>query len=304
MTKAWQIYYNAVLGAIGGLLGWLIIGQIPTGDWDVHLANAVSGLVIGLFIGGSIGAVEGLFVKRSVGRTLLGVLGGAFAGALSGALGLLLGGLAFVLLGELLGDASLSLGSLNINLGLLLARMLGWMALGLFLGLGQGILSLRIKRASFSLLGGTIAGLVGGAVYEVLTQLFIQQSGEIQVFLSAVALVLIGVALGGIIAATVELAKDARTIVLTGRRANTEVSIIGKATLGSSDACDIYIPDEGVEKQHGILEKRGDSFVLINNGHSQPISAGGKVIPPGGSQRLDDGMIITVGAVQLKFRVK
>ena len=304
MTKPWQIYYNAVLGASGGLLGWLVVGQIPTADWNVHLANGISGLGVGLFIGGSIGAVEGLFVKRSVSRTLLGVLGGAFAGAISGALGLLLGGLAFVILGELLGEASLPLGGVDLNLGLLLARMLGWMALGLFLGLGQGILSLRLKRASFSLLGGTIAGLVGGAFYEVLTQLFIRQSGQVQLLLSALALALIGAALGGIIAATVELAKDARIIVLSGRRANTEVTVIGKATLGSSDACDVYIPDEGVEKQHAMVEKRGGGFVLVNQSRSQPILVGGIQVAPGASQPVNDGIIITVGAAQLKFRAR
>ena len=38
MSKTMQVYYSAVLGALGGLLGWWIMGGIPTGAWNVWLA--------------------------------------------------------------------------------------------------------------------------------------------------------------------------------------------------------------------------------------------------------------------------
>ena len=47
------------------------------------------------------------------------------------------------------------------------------MALGLLLGLGQGAMTRNYKRAIYGLVGGTLAGLVGGAVYEIVTQLYL-----------------------------------------------------------------------------------------------------------------------------------
>jgi hypothetical protein len=304
MTKIWQIYFNTMLGAIGGLIGWLIVGLIPTGEWNVHLANAVSGLGVGMFIGGSIGAMEGIFIKRSILRTFLGVLGGTIAGAISGLLGLLLGGIAFVLIGGLnipiLTDPLFG----RFTLGGFIGRIIGWISLGLFLGLGQGILSLKVKRASYSLLGGTVAGLLGGLIYEVLTQVFLSNSGDAQVILSAVGIVLIGSCLGGIIAATVELAKDGMVIVLTGRRANTEVSVIGKAIIGSSDACDVYVPDEGVYKQHALIQKSGSGFTIENISPDKPFQVGQKPVNPGENTSLTDGALIFLGAAQLKFKMR
>lgn len=299
MSKIWQIYYNTILGAIGGLMGWLVVGLIPTAGWNfrvgefnmgVHVANMVIGFGVGLFIGGFIGAVEGIFVKRSVWRTVLGVVGGSIMGGISGLLGLTLGGLTFIFLK-----------------GGLIPRMLGWMALGLFLGVGQGLLSLRFKRASYGLIGGTVAGLVGGALYEILTWGAIQVFGDAQnaqMIVSAIAVALIGASLGSILAATVELAKDGLVLVLAGKRANTEVSVLGKVTLGSSDACDVYLPDEGVEKQQAIIRKAGSGFIIENTGKAQTFSVGQKPVPPGGNTPLANGSLIFMGAAQLRFKAR
>ena len=51
MSKAWQIYYSAIFGAIGGLLAWFVVGALPTGAWNIHLANLFVGAEVGLFIG-------------------------------------------------------------------------------------------------------------------------------------------------------------------------------------------------------------------------------------------------------------
>lgn len=244
MTKAWQVYYNSVFGAIGALIAWLVLGQIDTMTWNVHLGNVFVGAGIGLFIGGSLGVVDGLFVKRSVAKTLLGVLGGALAGMVSGLVGLFLGGVVFDLIE-----------------GGLIARILGWMTFGAFLGLGQGLVNWHWKRAVYGFIGGTVAGLVGGALYELFTQAFLQQSDQAQVFLSAVGLVLIGISLGFIIPLSVTIigglmAQRGLVVYLNGPRKGTEIELIGRATIGSSDACDVYVPDRSVEKQQAQIEKK------------------------------------------------
>ena len=51
MSKSLQIYYNAVFGAIGGLLGWLLVGSVSTGSWNILVAYAFVGAGVGLAIG-------------------------------------------------------------------------------------------------------------------------------------------------------------------------------------------------------------------------------------------------------------
>ncbi len=292
MSKSWQIYYNTVFGAIGGLVGWLLVGQVPTSTWNVHVANMFIGAGVGLFIGGALGMVDGMLVKRSFLRTMTGLIGGGVAGLLSGMVGLLLGGVAFLLIQ-----------------GGLVARMIGWMALGLFLGLGQGVISLKFKRATYGLVGGALAGLVGGALYEIFTQTFLQQSGQAQVFLSALGLVLIGMSLGSIIPLTIGVLGDVLAVrgvvvVLNGRRANMEVEVIGSAKLGSSDACDVYVPDEQVDREQGLIRKGQSGFELMNIGRGSTIYVNQKPLPLGQMILLRNDDQLQVGTTLLKFRAK
>ena len=43
MSKPMQVYYSAMLGALGGLLGWWSVGAVPTGAWNVWLAYPLVG---------------------------------------------------------------------------------------------------------------------------------------------------------------------------------------------------------------------------------------------------------------------
>ncbi|MBN2548151.1 MAG: FHA domain-containing protein [Anaerolineales bacterium] len=291
MTKAWQVYYNAVFGAIGALIAWLLVGAIKTTSWNIHLANMFMGAGVGLFIGASLGLVDGLLVKRSIAPTVIGVLGGAAVGMFSGLVGLLLGGLGFVLIQ-----------------GGLIARMLGWMALGAFLGLGQGLLGLQLKRALYGLAGGAVAGLIGGILYEILTQVFINQSEQVQLFLSAVGLVLIGVSLGVILPLSVSIIGgllEQRSLVVyqSGPRSGTEVELIGSADLGSSDACQVYIQDRSVEKKQALIERAPKGFEIRNVGAQQTFWVNQRPVPPAVSVNLEQGAIIQMGDIRLRFQV-
>jgi hypothetical protein len=303
MTKTWQFYYNAIFGALGCLAAWLVLGQIDVTAWNVHLANAFIGAGIGFFVGGALGTVEGLVVKRSWVRTLLGVLGGVIAGVLSGSLGLLLGGLVFVWIE-----------------GGLIARMLGWMALGVFLGLGQGLVSLQVRRAIYGLLGGALAGIVGGALFELFTQAFLQQSEAVQMFLSAAGLVLMGSSLGIIIPLSISVIgglMDQRSLVvyLNGPRIGTEIELIGSADLGSSDACQVYVPDPNMEKKQALIDRLANPpkavkgspdsvpFEIRNIGARQTFWVDQVPVLPGNSVPLHNGSQIVMGDVQMRFQV-
>ena len=47
MNRLMQIYYNAVFGASGGLIGWFIVGLFPTGDWNILIAYTFVGAGVG-----------------------------------------------------------------------------------------------------------------------------------------------------------------------------------------------------------------------------------------------------------------
>src|SRR5262245_43351472 len=85
MARLTQIYYNAVFGALGGLLGWMLFGIFtPSGttfDWHTALAG---GAIIGLMIGYFVVSVDALvdramvrFVRYAAYGILLGSIGGA-----------------------------------------------------------------------------------------------------------------------------------------------------------------------------------------------------------------------------------
>jgi hypothetical protein len=293
MTRNWQIYYNAIFGAIGGLLGWLIVGRFNTGEWNITLAYIFVGAGIGLTIGAMVGAVEGVIIKQSANRAVLGAAMGGGAGLVSGIIGLLIGEVAFLALG-----------------GGFLGRALGWTALGLFLGVGEGLVSRQLKRASYGAIGGTIAGLLGGIIYEAMTQLFLTRSETAQMIVGALGLIVIGACLGGIIPLSVDLiarVADGRGLlkVLSGRRANLEISIIDVATLGSYDGCDVYLPgDRAIEGKQAQIGKGPQGYTIKNIGQRTPIYLNGSPLAPNANQPLPAGADIQIGETRLRFVVE
>jgi hypothetical protein len=157
------------------------------------------------------------------------------------------------------------------------------------------------------LIGGTLAGLVGGALYEIFTQAFLADSGEAQVFLSALGLILIGFSLGSIIPLSV--AMISRVVgdhglvkVLNGRRAGMEISFVGSATLGASDSCDVFVP-EAQEKRQAQITKGKSQFEIANIGTMQAFTVNGLPVAPGSAIPLPDQATLLIGDTQLMFKV-
>ena len=201
------------------------------------------------------------------------------------------------------------------------ARALGFMLLGLCLGLGEGLAGRadiqsgaggsRIqtgKRISYSLVGGTLAGLVGGLLYEGLTQVFLRDSDAAQVVLGGLGLILIGACLGGIIPLSVEaiarVAGRGSLVVLDGRRKGLEESVVDAVTLGSYDGCNIYLPgDAGIDGKHATVYKGKDGFFVRNiSKKGFPIQVDGVQLLPGmADQRLQSGGLIVLGQTRVQF---
>jgi hypothetical protein len=286
MSKARQIYYNAVFGAIGGLLGWLVVGSVNTGGWNIWLAYAFVGAGVGLFIGGMVGAVEGIVIKQSAPRATLGALAGGAAGLISGLMGLLLGEAGFLLLG-----------------GGLAGRSLGWLLLGAFLGIGEGVVSRSMRRLSYGGIGGTLAGAVGGIIYEGMTQAFLQRSDTVQMLVGALGLILIGVCLGSIIPLTIFVAAARGTLLVrSGKREGMEVAIVDAVTLGSYDGCAVYLPgDPAIEKKHARMYRKGGQFFIEDLGSRSGTFVGSAQVSPGSAMEIKKGAKVRLGGTVVEL---
>lgn len=286
MSKALQIYYNAVFGAIGGLLGWLLVGSVSTGSWAILVAYAFVGAGVGLAIGALTGMVEGAVVKRSARRALIGALLGAAAGLVSGVLGLLIGEEVFLLIG-----------------GGIIGRALGWLLLGLFLGIGEGVGSRSRKRMSYGALGGTLAGALGGLLYEGMTQAFLNRGDTVQMIVGAIGLMLIGASLGAIIPLTIGIVGGKGTLrVRHGKRAGLELTIVDAVTIGSYDGCQLYLPgDPAVAPKHARIYRKGSQFFLEDLSSADGTLVDGARVARGVTVEIKRGATIQVGATVIEL---
>ncbi len=285
MGKLLQRYYTAVLGALGGLLGWWVMGSLPTQGWEVWLAYPLIGAGLGLFIGGCVAATDGALIKRSAGRGLRDGLLGGLGGAAAGLAGLLLAELLFLAIG-----------------GGFLGRTVGWMLLGGFIGLSDLLVSRQLRRALYGGLGGLAGGFLGGLLYEGLTQLFRSQSDQAQIVIGGVGLMLLGACIGWLIPLARQVLSRAELRVLSGDQAGLVREVTDAATLGSYDGCDLYLPDPAMAWRHATVRRSGGGFTLeVLPQASAPATVDARPVAPGQSIALSGGEHIRVGETVIEF---
>src|SRR5262245_24981639 len=154
-----RLYFNAVFGALGGLLGWMLFGVFgdknPSGekvflflsyeDLNSLLGGAIVGGVIGFFVV-SVEAIRDKALVKFCRLATYGVLLGAVGGAL----------------GMLIGDyVNYGLVALADNIFMrVLARGIGWSLLGVAIGMSEGIAAKSLGKFSYGTLGGFLGGFV------------------------------------------------------------------------------------------------------------------------------------------------
>jgi hypothetical protein len=285
MSKKMQVYYSAVLGALGGLLGWWVVGSVATGAWSVWLAYPLVGAGLGLWIGGCVAATDGAVIKRSARPALRDGLRGALAGAVAGLVGLLLAELSFLAVGA--GFAG---------------RALGWMLLGGFIGLAEPLLARQPNRARYGALGGLAGGLLGGLLYEGLTRMYLAQSDRAQIVVGGVGLVLLGACIGALIPLARQVLARGELRVLNGEQAGLVREVTDTATLGRYDGCDVYLPDPAVAWRHALIRRTDQGFavqVLSEAEHGATVNE--RRLGPGESAPLRGGERIWLGETALEF---
>lgn len=246
MSRSMRTYFYAVLGAIGGLIGWQVSDQLGLSFINnLYLSEVLVGALVGLIIGLFIGLTEGLLTQNFV-QALKSGLFCALLGAVAGGIGLPLGEFLFQAVGA----------------GLL-GRALGWAIFGLLLGLAEGIVGK--SQVWKGMLGGLIGGALGGVLLEsVRNWLADPLTGK------AAGLVLLGASVGAFISLIVTLLARAWLEVTSGKLKGTEF-ILDKfmraggpaVAIGSSPLkSEIVLPDPDIAPQHAMLTGDGTQFSL------------------------------------------
>src|SRR5262245_12553864 len=309
-----RIYFNAVFGALGGLLGWMLFGVfgeknasfepallfLSYHDLNMILGGALIGGIIGYFVV-SVEAIRDLSLVKFARLATYG----AGLGLIGGALGMLLGDkVNYWIVGatrQLSGDTGLSGGTLLLTM---LGRGLGWSLLGMAIGMSEGFAARSLGKFSYGTLGGAIGGFVGGALFQLFYAEAIRAGGT-DYFWSAMGLVILGACIGSLSALVQAAFQPASVRVLRGWQEGREYPLEKPANLlGRAEHADIALfRDMKIEKQHAYIRRANEQYVLVNNGapaeqtrvNEQPVAS---------SIVLHDGDRIQLGNVVMRFQLR
>ena len=246
MNRRMRTYYYALLGAIGGLVGWQVSDLLGLSfASNLYLSEALVGALIGLSVGLFIGLTEGALTRNPVHALKSGVFSGLL-GLGAGAIGLPLSEFLFQ----------------SVGAGVI-GRALGWGVFGLLIGLAEGMVGRT--QAWKGMLGGFIGGALGGILLEsVHNWLQDPLTGK------AAGLVLLGACVGAFISLIAVLLSRAWLEVRSGKLKGTEFMLdkfmskgFPSIAIGSSPLkSEIVLPDPDIAPQHAMLSGDGMAFNL------------------------------------------
>lgn len=246
MNRRMRTYYYALLGAIGGLVGWQVSDLLGLSfASNLYLSEALVGALIGLSVGLFIGLTEGALTRNPIHALKSGLFSGLL-GLAAGAIGLPLSEFLFQ----------------SVGAGIV-GRALGWGVFGLLIGLAEGMVGRT--QAWKGMLGGFIGGAFGGILLEsVHNWLQDPLTGK------AAGLVLLGACVGAFISLIAVLLSRAWLEVKSGKLKGTEFMLdkfmnkgFPSIAIGSSPLkSEIVLPDPDIAPQHAMLSGDGMSFNL------------------------------------------
>jgi hypothetical protein len=304
MALVSRLYFNAVFGALGGLLGWMLFGVfgernpgsqtalllLSYEDLNLLLGGAIIGGVIGYFVV-SVEALRDLSLVRFARLASYGVL----LGALGGAAGMLVGDKVNYAFIGVMGD------SLAVRL---LARGLGWSLLGMAVGMSEGFAARSLGKFSYGTLGGAIGGFIGGVLFEWFNSEARLQLGT-DYLSQALGLVILGACIGSLSALVQAAFQPASVRVLRGWQEGREYPLDKPASLlGREEHADIALfRDMKVEKRHAYIRRVQERYTLVNNGApAEQTRVNDQSVTQ--SVELADGDRIQLGNVVLRFQLR
>jgi hypothetical protein len=299
-----RIYFNAVFGGLGGLIGWMLFGIL--GDRAAPADRVIAELALGgALVGGSIGyllAGSDALRDRSALRFFRTGAAGLLLGAAGGSLGMVLGDLVHHRLIEWRGTGRA--GDAMTLAGAMLARGVGWIWLGVAVGLAEGIAARSLGKSSYGAIGGALGGFIGGAIFGLAAEAARGRETQGPLW-GALGLVILGAMIGSLSAFVQAAFEPASVRVLRGWQEGREYPLARSDNLmGRDEHADVALfRDMRIEKRHAAIRREGPRFVLEN----RDASAGQTRLngePLAGACDLRDGDRIELGGVLLQFQLR
>jgi MFS family permease len=307
MSLLVRIYFNAVFGALGGLIGWMlfgVFGERTTSDFGQWLlGGGLIGGCIGYFVV-SVDAVRDASLVRFA--RLAGY--GLVLGAAGGALGMCVGeSVNIFIIRRVIGPPGDGFSGAHLA-GFMLGRGLGWLFLGIAIGISEGIAARSLGRMSYSTIGGAVGGFVGGALFGLFYYVLViraDQASSGGYLWAALGLVILGACIGSLSALVQAVLQPASLKVLRGWQEGREYPVVKPETLlGREEHADIALfRDMKVEKRHALIRRIHNRFLLVNNS-SPPEQTRINDQPVTKDKELHDGDRVQLGSIVLRFQMK
>jgi hypothetical protein len=191
------------------------------------------------------------------------------------------------------------------GIGEVISRGLGWMLLGVAVGISEGIAARSMAKLSYGTIGGTVGGFIGGILFGIIKVADKSSPGMSHVWGGAVGLVILGACIGAFSALVQGVFQPACVKVLRGWQEGREYPIVkAENILGRDEASDIPLfRDMRVEKQHAVIQRDGKRFVFQNH-RSPPEMTRVNDQPVSAACNLNDGDRIQLGGIVLRFQMR
>jgi hypothetical protein len=303
------LYYMSLVGGMAGLFSWVLTALVSAAFVNAPVAW-VSDLVAAIILGGLIGGLTVGFSDHWSGNrvTLRWVISGILVGIAAGSIA----GLIQIPITNNLSEASP-----------LLTRLIAWMLVGSFIGIGLGLRWVQVNRArvAHAFVGGLIGGALGGII-------FVGLGSSVPDLSQALGFISVGVGICfGVTLAPILLRDGILQFVSSGdataqnkyglKHKEWEIQRGDSYVIGSEwqdltgsryrPDIDIFIPDATIAARHAILfEKDGRFYMARHPDCSDQASLArfqlrvrGKTVVQ--SQELSDSDDIRLGRTNLKF---
>ncbi len=286
------VYYSAMISAWAAFLGWGV-SEIARPLTDVDRATTSKTVVVLLEFLGI--ALTSATIGGAIGVGL-NVLGGMANGrwrllarrALPGLLGGSLGGIA----GGMVGGVMFYYG---------LSRAIGWMVLGLGVGVVEGIYDRSFRKIRNGLIGGAIGGLLGGLLFDLIYSLKLTDSGRSS---RAAAFVVLGLMIGAAIGLAHVVFRVAWLTVVDGYRTGRQLELTQPVTiLGRGDHLPLPFlgpTNKDLDAEHLTIRRMPDGSYCLEDNRSK-LGTRLNSQPVAGSTPLNDGDVIRLGTNLVRF---
>jgi len=283
-----KLIRSALGGALGGFLGWILSEPIAlltlrytTSLTEMLIHDALWAMPIGLALGLVLGAAEGVSL-RSLTLALRGGILGAVIGFVGGTIGVVIAEVVFQ----------------QVKWCCFFGRGIGWGIFGLFLGTAEGIRRWSLRGTRNAALGGTLGGFVGGVLFDMVG-IFTGFIGGGTVS-RAIALTVLGMCIGILIALVEQALAEATLLVVQGRQEGRTILLDKpRTTLGRDERNDVYLSDTGIVPRHAEIRAEGGGYAIVPLDGTVTVN---QTATP--HHLLQPGDEIQIGAARLVYRAR